>query len=186
MINLEINDRTTGFLALLLALLLFYALKLGLNRSQPQGLSHNDYRFVQIGGDIQSPGVYAFNNRVNLLELIERAGGLKSYYTSPPERFKDYTFSSGLRIVVKNDSHRCEFSQNEMSAFYKMTLGIPISLNKESEAGLTAIPWIGTELARTIVEERSQRGGFKRINEIMDIRGIGHRLYTKIKPYVTL
>ena len=186
MIHLEKNDKATGFLALLLVLLIFYALKLGLNPSQPQGLSPNDYFFVQIGGDIQSPGFYSFNNPINLLELIERAGGLSSYYTSLPEGFKDYTFSSGSRIIVKNDAHRCEFSKNEMSAFYKMTLGIPISLNKESEAGLTAIPWIGMELARTIVEERSKRGGFKHINEIMDIRGIGHRLYTKIKPYVKL
>ena len=57
---------------------------------------------------------------------------------------------------------------------------------KEKIKGLTAIPWIGMELAQAIVNERSKRGGFKQINEIMDIRGIGPRLYKKIKPYVTL
>lgn len=186
MIHLEIHDRTTGFLALLLVLLFGYVLKLGPIHSQSRGLPHHDDLFVQIEGDIQSPGVYSFNRSVNLLELIERAGGLNSHYTSLPEGFKDYTFSSGSRVIVKNDSHGCDFSKNEMSAFYKMTLGIPISLNKESEAGLTAIPWIGMELARTIVEARAKRGGFRNINEIIDIRGIGPRLYTKIKPYVTL
>ncbi|MBW1887493.1 MAG: helix-hairpin-helix domain-containing protein [Deltaproteobacteria bacterium] len=185
MINLEINDRTAGFMALLLALLLIYSLKLGLTRSKPPGISHNAYLFVQIGGDIKSPGVYAFDNRVNLLELIERAGGLNSN-TSPPDKFSDCTFSSGARIVVKNVAHGCKFSQSEMSGFYKMTLGIPISLNKESEKGLTALPWIGTELAQAIVRERSKKGGFKHMNEIMDIRGIGPRLYKKIRPYVTL
>ena len=185
MINLEMNDKTAGFLTLLLALLLIYSLKLGLTRSKPPGISHNDYLFVQIGGDIKSPGVYAFDNRVNLLELIARAGGLNSH-TSPPDKLSDCTFSSGARIVVKNGAHGCKFSQSEMSAFYKITLGIPISLNKESEKGLTAIPWVGTELAQSIVKERSKRGVFKHMNEIMDIRGIGPRLYKKLRPYVTL
>jgi competence protein ComEA len=185
MINLGINDKTAGFLTLLLALLLIYSLKLGLTRSKPPGISHNDYLFVQIGGDIKSPGVYAFDNRVNLIELIERAGGLNSN-TSPPDKFSDCTFSSGARIVVKNVAHGCKFSQSEMSGFYKMTLGIPISLNRESEKGLTALPWIGTELAQAIVRERSKKGGFKHMNEIMDIRGIGPRLYKKIRPHVTL
>jgi len=185
MINLEINDKTAGFLTLLLVLLLIYSVKLGLTRSKPPKISHKDYLFVQIGGDIQSPGVYAFDNRVNLLELIDRAGGLNSN-TSPPDKFSDWSFSSGARIVVKSDAHGCKFSQNEMSAFYKITLGIPISLNKESQKGLTAIPWIGKGLALSIVKERSKRRGFKQMNEIMDIRGIGPRLYEKIRPYVTL
>ena len=185
MINLEIDDKTAGLLTLLLALLLINSLKLGLTRSETPGTSLKNRLFVQIGGDIKSPGVYAFDNRINLLELIDRAGGLNDD-TSPPNRFRDRIFSSGARIVVKNGTHGCKFSQNEMSAYYKITLGIPISLNRESENGLTAIPWIGTELAQSIVKERSNRGGFKQMNEIMDIGGIGPRLYKKIKPYVTL
>ena len=185
MINLEINTKTAGFLTLLLALLLINSLKLGLTRSEPPGISHKNHLFVQIGGDIKSPGVYAFDNRVNLLDLIDRAGGLNAH-TPPPDRFRDRIFSSGARIVVRNGTHGCTFSQNEMSAYYKITLGIPISLNRESENGLTAIPWIGTGLAQSIVKERSKRGGFKQMNEIMDIRGIGPRLYKMIQPYVTL
>ena len=185
MISPEKNDKTAGFLTLLLVLLLIYSLKLGLTCSKLPGISHNDHLFVQIGGDIKSPGVYAFNNRVNLLEVIHRAGGLNSN-TSPPDTFSDCTFCSGVRIVVKNVGNGCKFSQSEMSGFYKMTLGIPISLNRESEKGLTALPWIGKELAQAIVRERSKRGGFKHMNEIMVIRGIGPRLYKKIQPYVIL
>jgi competence protein ComEA len=73
-----------------------------------------------------------------------------------------------------------------MSAFYKITLGIPISLNKESETGLTAIPGIGPGLAKAIVRERSERGGFQHLRDVLSVKGIGPKLYEKIKPYVIL
>ena len=185
MINQENKDKAAGFLALLLALLLIGSLKLGLTPSKPPEISHKDYLFVQVGGDIKSAGVYEFHNRVHLNEVIDKAGGLNSHI-SIPDKFSQCSFSSGTRIIFKNSAHGCKFSQSEISAFYKITLGIPISLNNEREQGLTAIPCIGKELAQSIVKERSKRGGFKTMDEIMDIRGIGPRLLKKIQPYVRL
>jgi len=185
MINLKLNDKTAGFFTLLLFLLLIHFMKLGFTPSKPSRLAHDEPLFVQIGGDIKLPGVYGFHNRVNLLELIDRAGGLNSN-TLHPAKFSDWFFPPGTRIVIKTDVHGFKFKQDEMSAFYKITLGMPISLNKEMANGLTAIPWVGSELAQAIVKERSKRGGFKQINDIMNIKGIGPGLYKKIRPYVTL
>jgi competence protein ComEA len=74
----------------------------------------------------------------------------------------------------------------EMSAFSKLTLGLPISLNRENEVGLTALPGIGTSLAHAIVWERQNRGGFKNLDELKDIRGIGKKLLEQIRPFLTL
>ena len=185
MINLAKNDNTIGFLTLLLALLLIHALTSGLNRSKPPEIFHDNDLFVQMGGDIKSPGVYAIDEGINLLELIDKAGGL-NVDVSLPDRLRDCTLSSGDKIVIKNGFNGCTFIHGEMSAFHKIVLGIPISLNKESEKGLTALPWIGKELAQSIVQERSRRGSFKHMNEIMEIRGIGPKLYKKIQPYIKL
>lgn len=185
MINREINNRTTGFLILLLTLLILYSIESAFSRSRPHPSYCNEHLFVQIEGEIKIPGVYAFCHPVNLMDLIERAGGL-SRNASPPESFKDCMFSSDARIVVQNNRGEWKFSHIEMSAFYKLTLGIPISLNRESEEGLTAIPGIGPELAKSIVRERSKRGGFKSLREIMNIYGIGDRSYRKISRYLKL
>ena len=72
------------------------------------------------------------------------------------------------------------------TAFHKITLGMPININKESVKGLTAIPGIGNVLARTIEDERKKRKGFKDINELKSLHGIGDKLFAKIKPYVEL
>ena len=63
---------------------------------------------------------------------------------------------------------------------------MPIHLNRESETGLTAIPGIGLGLAKAIVDERSKRGGFRNLDELLSINGIGEKLYRKITPYLTI
>ena len=72
------------------------------------------------------------------------------------------------------------------SAFHKLTLGIPIGLNNESETGLTAIAGIGPALAAAIVLEREKRGGFKSLEDLQDVRGISKRLFEKIRPFLVL
>jgi competence protein ComEA len=73
-----------------------------------------------------------------------------------------------------------------MSAFSKLTLGIPLSLNRENEEGLTAIPGIGPAIARAIVAERTARKGFKSLDELLSVPGIGPKVYTRIAPYLIL
>jgi competence protein ComEA len=184
-IHQEINDRTPGLLVLLLVLLLLYSLKPAFIRTSPERFPHGEKIFVQIEGDVKFPGVYPFFRQPELMELINRAGGLRSFHGLPGS-LTDITFPSGAKVVVSSARDSFSFYRDEMSAFYKLTLGVPISLNRESEEGLTAIPGIGPGLASTIVEERSKRGGFKSLEEIMSLNGISQGLFIKIRPYLTL
>ena len=76
--------------------------------------------------------------------------------------------------------------QGEISAFHKITLGIPLALNEESGEGLTAVPGIGPGLADIILKERNKRGGFKSLEEMKSLYGVGERAYNKLIPYLTL
>ena len=74
----------------------------------------------------------------------------------------------------------------EMSAFYRVTLGLPILLNRESPEGLTAIPGIGPKTAEAVVRERGRIGGFRRIEDLRSVPGIGPALLQTIRPWVVL
>lgn len=74
----------------------------------------------------------------------------------------------------------------EVSAFHRLTLGIPISINTDTAHGLTAVPGIGPKTAAAIVRAREREGGFRELKELMSIRGISASLYHKISPYLTL
>lgn len=205
--NPRINHRTTGYLLLLFTLLFLHLLKSALMPSMPSGSVDEGQLFIQVEGDVKSPAVYAFNTPPNFAQLIDRAGGL-SYARALPEQFEDLALSSGMKVAIhlreeesllqQSEAPRAHASRpgtasvgalvakaGEMSAFYKTTLGLPIYLNSESEMGLTAIPGIGLGLAKAIVEERAKRGGFKSLDELLSINGIGEKLYGKITPYLT-
>ena len=91
----------------------------------------------------------------------------------------------GVSSVEKN-CEECTAEKVEMTAFQKVTLGIPIDINKESAIGLTAIPGIGKSLAKTISDERVKRNGYKDINELKTLPGIGEKLFSKIAPYIRI
>lgn len=185
MISLRRNDRTHGYLLLLLTLSLLSMLKSACKYPGGQEGPCRESLFVQIDGEVRSPGVYRVCRGTNLRELIDRAGG-PSVYSLPSDLFHNVLLSSSTRVTLWRSAGGWRFSRGDIPAFYRFTLGLPISLNRESEAGLTAIPGIGPRLAGAIVRERSRRGGFKSLEEIMGVDGFGAKLFTKILPHLTL
>ena len=62
----------------------------------------------------------------------------------------------------------------------------PVNLNTATVAQLEALPGVGTRTAQLIVEHRQKNGGFKKIEELMNIKGIGEKSFLKLKPMVTV
>ena len=62
----------------------------------------------------------------------------------------------------------------------------PVNLNTATAGQLESLPGIGPAMARRIVDYRQQSGGFKKIEELMNIRGIGEVSFLKLKALVTV
>jgi comEA protein len=66
------------------------------------------------------------------------------------------------------------------------TLTAPVNLNTATAAELEALPGVGAATAKLIIEHRQKVGGFKKVEELMNIKGIGEKSFLKLKPMVTV
>ena len=60
-----------------------------------------------------------------------------------------------------------------------------INLNTATIDQLTTLPGIGQKTAERILEYRAKNGGFKKIEELMNVKGIGEKSFLKLKPLVS-
>ena len=59
-----------------------------------------------------------------------------------------------------------------------------VNINTASAAELDALPGVGSKTAALIIEYRQKNGPFKKIEEIMNVRGIGEKSFLKMKPLI--
>ena len=62
----------------------------------------------------------------------------------------------------------------------------PINLNTASVAQLETLPGIGKSTAERILEYRQKNGAFKKVEDLMNVRGVGEKSFLKLKPLVTV
>ena len=68
----------------------------------------------------------------------------------------------------------------------KAAASSPLNLNTATAAQLESLPGIGARTAERIIEYRQKSGGFKKIEELMNVRGVGEKSFLKLKPLITV
>ena len=68
----------------------------------------------------------------------------------------------------------------------RATAANPVNLNSASAAQLQTLPGVGASAAQRIVDYRQKNGSFKKIEELMNVKGIGEKSFLKLKPLITV
>jgi competence ComEA-like helix-hairpin-helix protein len=61
-----------------------------------------------------------------------------------------------------------------------------VNPNRADARRLTALPGVGTTLAKAIVRFRETHGPFRRLSDLREVPGIGPKRLQKMLPYLTL
>ena len=151
--------------------------------------------FVDIKGEVVSPGLYEVDSDKRVMDVISLAGGLlENADTSninlsmkvndemviiiPKKEEKDINND----YVIKNDA---EIKQNNSINENPKSVG-KVSINNASLEELMGISGIGEVKAKKIIEYRNSHGKFNSLEELTNVSGIGTKTLEKIKEYLTL
>jgi competence protein ComEA len=141
---------------------------------------------VEVLGEVRNPGIYIFQNPPTLKDTVEKAGGLKEvvhFYTGSSSE----VLETGTRLnVVKESSQEIKIKIERMEANKLLVFFIPLDLNRASAEDLCLIPGIGESLAQEIVAYRERRRGFRTIEELKQVKGIGEKKWKTFNTFFTI
>ena len=150
--------------------------------------------YVEISGNVLKSGVYSIKNAGNLGELIYKAGGLTEGVTLKNMDSSTPIFNGQHFIIDSNGNVTITYSNtiikreipNDESDAVDIVLNMGININTASKEELMALPKIGDVMSDRIIDYREKNGGFKTIEEIKNVSGIGDKTFENIKDFITV
>jgi competence protein ComEA len=141
---------------------------------------------VHVAGAVKTPGVIALPVGARVIDAVEGAGG-----GLPDADLDHLTLAAklvdGQRVLVTKIGHTAPVGVGDPTAgTSEAGSGALIDLNNATSAQLETLPGIGPALAGAIIAERDRRGGFRSVNELREVRGIGERRFADLKSAVTV
>jgi competence protein ComEA len=144
---------------------------------------------VHVAGAVAKPGVYDLDAAARVIDAIEAAGG-----GTPDADLNRLNLAAkiadGQRVLVQRVGEAAPGGSASAggsgSAGGSADPSALVSLNSATQAELEVLPGIGPTLAEAIITERERRGGFRSVNELRDVRGIGEKRFADLKDKVTI
>ncbi|MDU4750099.1 MAG: helix-hairpin-helix domain-containing protein [Clostridium butyricum] len=141
---------------------------------------------VEIKGQVKKPDVYTIDENSIINDLIDLAGGVtENADLSNINRAKKLQNHEMIYIADKNDSNN-DYPQATNMENGSMDNEILVDINTATTDKLKTLNGIGDSKAKSIIEYREQNGGFKNIEEIKNVTGIGDKMFEKIKESITV
>lgn len=176
-------------------------------KAKEEKAKEEEYK-VDIKGAVITPGLYSLPKSSRVIDVINKAGGLKDNANTTPinlslkikdemviiiytnEEVENFvkTKEKEARMIkecnefnnLRNDACINTKSNKETKVEGK------ININTATKEELNTLPGIGSSKAKSIIEYREKVNGFKEIDELKKVEGIGEELFAKIKENIII
>ena len=143
---------------------------------------------VHVAGEVVNPGVYYLSATSRIQDALTSAGG-------PTENADPHLLnlaeqvSDGMHIVVPPQGgavDQVHVSSGRAGSGVSSGSGAPsgeqtININKANVEELTALPGVGPATAQKIIDERTQNGPFRSVDDLDRVSGLGSKKIEKLK-----
>lgn len=160
--------------------------------------------FIHIDGEVNKPGLYECTKGQRIQDVVDMAGGLTENANTLPINFSQ-KLNDEMKIVIPtkqsedhsdtgNSSNDAGSNQNdyvwdgendEFNRKPNSNILSKVNINKATVDELMTLPSIGEKKAKLIVEYR-EKTGFKEPEDIMNVSGIGEKIFEAIKDFIVV
>lgn len=152
------------------------------DESKPQPVDvENKTIKVYITGRVKSPGVVTMYEGDRIEDAIRLAGGALPDADLARINLAMKVQDEGMYYVPAVGE---EITEEPLVTGGEQNTKGRVNINKADQAQLETLPGIGPAKAQKIIEYREKHGGFKSIEEIMNVSGIGEKTYEGLKDLI--
>lgn len=145
------------------------------------GLTENaDTTLINLSKNLKDEMVIIIYNKYEIEKLKQELATTKTIIEykekecSCPDEINDACITKNTESKQTNTNKQETLKDNK------------ISLNEATQEELLTLPGIGESKAKAIIKYREEKNGFKSIEEIKNISGIGESTFEKFKDYITI
>lgn len=145
---------------------------------------------VHLTGGVTQPGVYTLPAGSRLQAAVDAAGGFLPEADAQAVNLAA-PLQDGQKVTIPTLAPTvAPLSRGPGETGIPLPTPVPtsglINLNTASQAELETLPGIGPVTAQKIIQYRQEHGPFQKIEDILDVPGIGEKTFEAIKDLITV
>ncbi|HEL2554680.1 TPA: helix-hairpin-helix domain-containing protein [Streptococcus suis] len=143
---------------------------------------------VDVKGAVEKPGLYTLEAGARVNDAVEAAGGLTSQADPKSINLAQKLSDEAVVYVASKDENISVVTSTTVSSAMppeEKNTSL-VNLNTATESDLQTISGIGAKRATDIIAYREANGGFKSVDDLNNVSGIGDKTMESIRPYVTV
>ena len=138
---------------------------------------------VHVAGAVSSPGVYTLPADSRVDDAVRAAGATADADLSQLNLAQK--LADGQKITVPVAGAMPADGSSAATTADSDNGGL-ININTATQEELESLPSIGEVRAQAIITYREEHGGFRTIDELKEVSGIGDKIFADISPHVTV
>lgn len=145
------------------------------HRQEPARIVRPQRIVYELLGKVRHPGIYRYEEEQTIAALASVCGAEHATQYAGGE-----VVATGTRLLF-NDTGT---ATGNLNAAVLLSYHLPISLATASARDLELIPGIGPKTAHALIDYREHSGPVQRIEQLLEVRGIGPKTLEKITRYL--
>jgi competence protein ComEA len=151
-------------------------------RSHPNADLRSGETIVELDGGAGRRGIYFLPPKTTVRDMLDTAGVANRSAIKATDQ--ERPLRSGMFVGLderRPDNPALQFGR--MANATRFVLDMPLALNRATLQDLMRVPGIGERTAEAIIETRQGLGGFRHLEDLLEVRGIGPKKLTAFKRY---